>query len=178
MYFLILWATFGLARIVIHFRTKGKLKINTKDNVFVTMILPYMLSVIVAVFEFDFGSIEVNCGGAIIGLVFFIVGSAAQFAGLLTLKDRFSNAVELQGNHSVVNNGIYRIIRHPIYLGILLQGVSTLLLLNVKIAGVFVVWSMVGVIMRIRKEDQYLSENLPGYKDYKSRTKALIPKIY
>ncbi len=98
--------------------------------------------------------------------------------GIVTLKNHFSNKVELQTNHQLIQSGIYTIIRHPIYCGIILQAISTILLLNVRFAIIFVVWAIIGVLVRIKNEERSLSTNLTGYVEYRKKSSALFLGIY
>lgn len=178
LYFVILWAAFGVFRIAIHFRKHGTLKTKTKDNVVLTMILPYMLSVIASICEFEIRTISINLIASSIGLALFLSGSFIQLSALSTLDRQFSNAVELQSNHILINTGVYKFIRHPIYLGIILQGISSIFLMNVISPLFFMLISITGVLLRVKKEEAFLIRSLPEYQDYIKKTSALIPGIY
>jgi len=178
LYFVLLWAAFGVFRIAIHFRKHGTLKTETKDNVFFTMILPYMFSIIAAFWEFEFRTISINPIASSIGILFFLSGSFIQLSALYTLDRQFSNAVELQSSHTLIDTGIYRLVRHPIYLGIILQGISSIFLLNVISPLLFILIATTGILLRIKKEESFLIQSLPGYQEYMKKTFALIPGVY
>jgi protein-S-isoprenylcysteine O-methyltransferase Ste14 len=178
LYFVLLWAAFGVFRIAIHFRKHGTIKAETKDNVLFTMILPYMFSILAAFWEFELRTISINLFASSIGLLLFTSGSIIQLSALYTLDRQFSNALELQSSHILINTGIYKIVRHPIYLGIILQGLSSIFLLNVISPLFFMLLSTTGVLLRIKKEEVFLIQSLPGYQEYTKRTYALIPGIY
>lgn len=42
----------------------------------------------------------------------------------------------------------------------------------------FPVLTVAGVLARIRKEEEFLVRNLPGYGDYMKKTRRLIPGIF
>jgi protein-S-isoprenylcysteine O-methyltransferase Ste14 len=78
----------------------------------------------------------------------------------------------------LVTSGVYRWVRHPLYLaeelavvGIVLQFLSpwTGLLLAVQIAF---------QLRRMRNEERVLSETFPQYTDYRARTAMLLPGLY
>ena len=78
----------------------------------------------------------------------------------------------------LVTSGPYRLVRHPIYSGILVAGVGTavalswLWLIAVVLAGVYFVYSAT-------VEERYLSEQFPdAYPAYKRWTKMLLPFIF
>ena len=92
-----------------------------------------------------------------------------------------SGAVRIQQErgHYVVEKGPYRFIRHPMYLGTVLYGVSFPLFLESLWALVPGMIVIVLFIIRTELEDRYLRDNLPGYREYSQRVKArLIPGIW
>lgn len=77
----------------------------------------------------------------------------------------------------LVTGGPYRLVRHPIYSGILLATVGTAVALNwrwlviVALAGIYFVYSAT-------VEERYLAEQFPDtYPAYKRSTKMLIPFV-
>ena len=78
----------------------------------------------------------------------------------------------------LVTGGPYRLVRHPIYSGILLAGVGTAIALNwlwivpVVLAGVYFVYSA-------SVEERYMTEQFPDtYPAYRRATKMLVPFIF
>ena len=92
-----------------------------------------------------------------------------------------SGAVRIQDErgHYVVDKGPYRFIRHSMYLGTVLYGVSFPLFLESLWALVPGVIIIILFVIRTELEDRYLYDNLPGYPEYSQRVKArLIPWIW
>ena len=74
----------------------------------------------------------------------------------------------------LVEAGVYRYIRHPLYLGDLLLLAGFELALNSWLAlGVLVLAPL--ILRQAREEEKVLLANLPGYRDYCARTKRFIP---
>ena len=78
----------------------------------------------------------------------------------------------------LVTSGPYRLVRHPIYSGILVAGVGTavalswLWILAMALAGVYFAYSAT-------VEERYLSEQFPDtYPLYRHTTKMLVPFIF
>jgi protein-S-isoprenylcysteine O-methyltransferase Ste14 len=77
----------------------------------------------------------------------------------------------------LVTSGPYRLVRHPIYSGILVAGVGTAIALSwmwlvvVGLAGVYFVYSAT-------VEERYLTEQFPdAYPRYRRSTKMLVPFV-
>ncbi len=92
-----------------------------------------------------------------------------------------SGAVRIQGErgHQVFTKGPYRFIRHPMYLGTVIYGVAFPLFLEsywALIPGCIVIGLFV---IRTALEDRFLTENLPGYREYVRQTRyRLVPGIW
>ena len=114
----------------------------------------------------------------IIGFIAFITGAIILF---LTMKENsfLSKVVEIQEGHSVITTGPYKIIRHPMYLGLIIFIIGWCLALGSLFSLIFVALIVIGLIIRISFEDKMLHEELEGYKDYAQKTKKkLIPLIW
>ena len=55
-----------------------------------------------------------------LGLALFVVGSVLRVGAVFVLGRRFSGLVAIQEGHELETGGLYRVIRHPSYLGLLL----------------------------------------------------------
>jgi protein-S-isoprenylcysteine O-methyltransferase Ste14 len=95
-----------------------------------------------------------------------------------TFLSRYAR-IQRDRNHAVVRDGAYRVVRHPMYLGIILLFCGLPLVLaswysyvpSVAIMGLFV--------YRTRREDQMLREGLAGYSQYAQEVRyRLVPGIW
>ncbi len=59
-----------------------------------------------------------------VGVVLLAVGGAFRIWPVFVLGNRFSGLVAIQQGHTLVTTGMYRFIRHPSYLGLLLTAVG------------------------------------------------------
>jgi protein-S-isoprenylcysteine O-methyltransferase Ste14 len=93
----------------------------------------------------------------------------------------FSSMVRIQTErgHHVVQDGPYRIVRHPGYTGGLLFGPALAIMLGSLWALIPGLISSLLLLLRTRKEDEVLKRELPGYSEYASKVRfRLIPGIW
>jgi protein-S-isoprenylcysteine O-methyltransferase Ste14 len=141
----------------------------------------YLLIPGVAALDLRFGwTASFAPGWNIAGAVLFAAGLAL-FSWAMITNAYFSTAVRIQNDrgHTVCKSGPYRIVRHPGYLGAVLQGLGMPLLLGswwAFIPGVIAAGSM---IARTMLEDRTLQAELPGYSEFTREVKyRLIPGIW
>jgi protein-S-isoprenylcysteine O-methyltransferase Ste14 len=81
--------------------------------------------------------------------------------------------------HVVVTTGPYRIVRHPFYVGMMLQLAAAPLVLGSAWAFVPAGAMALLLVTRTALEDRTLRRDLPGYEDYARRTRSrLLPGIW
>jgi protein-S-isoprenylcysteine O-methyltransferase Ste14 len=117
-------------------------------------------------------------GLRIAGAVIYTVGLALALASRIQLGRNWTD-IETAGvldSHSIISSGIYRYIRHPIYVGDLLLLLGLELSLNSwLVAGVALMAPL--VLWKAVREEKMLIEKLPGYAAYCLRTKRFIPYL-
>jgi len=113
------------------------------------------------------------------GVALFAVGGALRIWPVFVLGHRFSGLVAIQPGHTLVTNGIYGVIRHPSYLGLLINSLGWSLAFRSGV-GVFLTLLLIPPLLaRINAEENLLhSEFGDNYDAYRSRTSRLIPWIY
>jgi len=113
-------------------------------------------------------------------MTLFVVGFIIRIHSLLTLKQYFTYSVAKVEDHKLIETGLYKLIRHPGYLGqlIIFIGISTSISNWLSIA-VMMISVTLGYLYRIKVEEGFMLEQLgKEYLDYQKRTKRIIPKIY
>lgn len=114
-----------------------------------------------------------------IGAIVTIIGLIIAIIARKTLADNWSSNIEFKKGHELITNGVYRYMRHPIYTGILLMGLGSLLVLQSISVVVFFIGMIAFFYYKMQKEELLMSKHFPNeYVAYKKRTKALIPFIF
>jgi protein-S-isoprenylcysteine O-methyltransferase Ste14 len=129
----------------------------------------------VAVFV-DAGEIDLADGVRLGGLVLALLGAAFAGWAMWTLGRKYGIGVDLFAGHEVVDRGPYAIVRHPMYLGILIYHVgAALALADVLLLVLTLVAVLPYLAIRIVAEERVLRAGLPAYRAYAERVPVLLP---
>jgi protein-S-isoprenylcysteine O-methyltransferase len=115
-----------------------------------------------------------------VGAVLAVTGLMIRIQSILTLKQYFTYSVAQAENHKLIETGLYKIIRHPGYLGQLMifAGIS-ISLSNWLSVLLMMIPITIGYIYRIKVEESFMIEQMgENYLNYQKRTKRIIPMIY
>lgn len=113
-----------------------------------------------------------------VGVAIYTVGLAVAIAGRVQLGGNWSDieAAQVLTHQTVVNHGLYRYVRHPIYVGDLLLLAGLELALNSwLVLGVLVLAPI--VLSRAVREEELLKQSLTGYREYCKTSKRFIPFV-
>src|SRR5262249_38898036 len=93
------------------------------------------------------------------------------------LGRNWSISLEVRDQHALVKNGVYRLIRHPMYSSFFLLGLAQMLMLpNWFAGGSGLVGAAVLYAFRVGREEQMMLESFgEEYRAYMAHTKRLIP---
>lgn len=90
-----------------------------------------------------------------------------------------SRIIEVDEEQQVISTGLYGIVRHPMYVGVLIMYIPTPLALGSYWGLIPFALLPLSLALRILNEEKVLSENLKGYKEYCQLTRyRLIPYIW
>ena len=114
-----------------------------------------------------------------LGVFLAAAGGALRIYPVYVLGRRFSGLVAIQPGHTLVTDEIYGIIRHPSYLGLLINALGWALAFRSG-AGVLLTALLIPPLLaRIRAEETLLRAHFGSeYEVYRQRTSRLIPGIY
>lgn len=133
-----------------------------------------------AAFNYHIWGLDNSQAVVIAGITIFAAGFIIRWVSIYQLGRMFTVNVVISDTHILKTSGLYKIARHPSYLGLLLiiigLGISLDSLLSVM---VMIVPSFIALNYRIGIEEQALVEEFgQQYTDYKGRVKKLVPGIY
>ena len=159
-------------------------RLNAKENektqkiVIVISGIMFILGFVCAGLNFRYSWITLPNIVIIISSIVFVIAYIL-YGEVLRENAYLSRTIEVQENQKVIDTGLYRIVRHPMYAVTLLLFISIPLILGSIISFfVFLIYPII-IAKRIKNEEEVLEKNLKGYKEYKNKVKyKMIPFIW
>lgn len=140
--------------------------------------LMFLGGFIVAGLDFRFGWTQLPKIVVYAAAVFFLIGYCL-FAEVMRENAFLSRTVEVQEGQTVVDSGLYGIVRHPMYFATVVMFLTMPLILGSGISFVIFLLYPFLLVKRIRNEESVLEEGLEGYTEYKQKVKyRMIPFIW
>lgn len=154
---------------------------STFDKVFAALYVPVWLALpLVAGLDERFGGTGLPWAAAGPGCLLVLIGSAL-VAWTAATNPYLETTARVQTDRAqrVVTTGPYGLVRHPMYLGALLQAAGSPLVLGSSWAFVPAIAAMLLFIYRSAYEDRMLRDGLSGYAEYAERTRyRLLPGVW
>ena len=156
------------------------MKETQKDQVWVVALsgVLFVAGFLAAGFDFRFGWTRVP--GWLVWIAAIVqLGSYGLYAEVLRENAYLSRTVEVQEGQTVIDTGLYGIVRHPMYTSTILMSLAIPLVLGSWVSFAPMLLYPVIIIRRILGEEAVLEEGLPGYREYKQKVRwRLIPYIW
>jgi len=113
-----------------------------------------------------------------LGLALAAFGAALAILSRRLLGRNWSATVQLKQEHELITAGPYRLVRHPIYTGLLLLFLGNAVMVGDWRGLLAVAIVLVSFWRKLRIEEIWLAEHFgEPYRLYQARTKALIPEV-
>ena len=116
--------------------------------------------------------------GSLAGVLLLLTGSILALFGALSLGRNLTPLPHPKAGGTLIENGAYRLVRHPIYSGIIFMAFGWGLWLNSWLSIGYAILLFAFFDIKSRFEESLLSERFPQYAAYKDRVRKLLPFIY
>jgi protein-S-isoprenylcysteine O-methyltransferase Ste14 len=140
--------------------------------------LYFLITFLLPGFDHRFGWSKVPGVVVVLADVVVLLGYGMFF--LVLRENRYaSRIIEIAPEQQVISRGPYALVRHPMYLGVMLMYVFSPLALGSYWAMIPAIGIIPLLVARIRNEESVLARELEGYSDYIQKTRyRLIPGIW
>jgi protein-S-isoprenylcysteine O-methyltransferase Ste14 len=116
--------------------------------------------------------------GSVAGAALMGTGALFAVAGVLKLGRNLTPFICPKGGSVLLEQGAYRLVRHPIYSGLLQAGFGWGLRVHGWLTLGYVLLLFVLLDLKARREERWLVERFPGYAAYRRRVRRFIPFVY
>jgi len=114
-----------------------------------------------------------------LGVALFAAGGALRIWPVFVLGNRFSGLAAIQPGHTLVTSGVYGVIRHPSYFGLLINSLGWSLAFRSGVGVLLTLLLIPPVLARINAEENLLHSQFGDeYDAYRSHTWRLIPGVW
>lgn len=159
-------------------RLKAKEKRQQQSLVIKLSGLMFIAGFITAGLDFRFGWFQLPESTVFGGAAVFLLGYLL-YAEVLRENTYLSRTIEVQKNQTVIDTGLYGIVRHPMYSATLLLFLSMPLVLGSLYSFLIFLLYPIVIVKRITDEEEFLEKELKGYREYKNKVKyRLIPFLW
>lgn len=159
-------------------RLEAKEKQGTQKGVVAFSGLMFIAGFAVAGLDYRFGWSYVPTWVVLTASVLFLVAYVL-YAEVMRENAYLSRTIKVEEGQKVVDTGLYGIVRHPMYAVTILLFIMIPLILGSWYALIaFAVYPAI-IIVRLLDEEKLLTEELPGYAEYKRKVKyRIIPFVW
>ena len=138
----------------------------------------FIAGFVVAGLDFRFGWSKMPPWVVIAASALFLI-SYVLYAEVMRENAYLSRTIKVEQGQTVVDTGLYGIVRHPMYAATVILFLMMPLVLGSWYALIAFAFYPVIIIIRLKDEERLLSKELVGYEAYKQKVKyRLIPFIW
>lgn len=145
------------------------------------VVIQFVLIGLVVVLGFTGGgawSREGRFASTVVAAVLLLAGGLLALRGIVDLRGALTPLPHPRDGAQLVETGVYGIVRHPIYGGIVVGSTGWALLTASPAALVGALAMLAFFRLKSAREEAWLEQRYPGYEAYRRRTKRMIPFLY
>lgn len=116
--------------------------------------------------------------GVVVGIILGSLGGLLALLGTLRLGSNLTPFPRPKENSGLVDSGVYSVVRHPIYSGIMVVAVGWACFVNGTFTFIYAFILFLFFDVKSRREEQWLCAAHSQYPAYQKRVRKLIPFIY
>ena len=159
-------------------RLDAKEKQATQKGVLAFSGLMFIAGFVVAGLDFRFGWSAMPGVVTVAASVLFLIAYAL-YAEVMRENAYLSRTIRVEEGQTVVDTGLYGVVRHPMYMVTLLLFLMIPLILGSWYALIAFAFYPAIIVVRLKDEEALLTRELPGYEAYKQKVKyRLIPFVW
>lgn len=159
-------------------RLDAREKQATQKGVLAFSGLMFIAGFVIAGLDFRFGWSAMPTWVIIAASALFLVAYAL-YAEVMRENAYLSRTIKVEEGQTVVDTGMYGIVRHPMYAVTVLLFMMMPLVLGSWYALIAFAFYPAVIVVRLKDEEELLTRELPGYAEYKRKVKyRMIPFIW
>lgn len=129
-------------------------------------------------FDSDAGVAPPNTLLLWLGYGISILGTVIALIAAVNLGKNLTPLPRPKENAMLIQHGLYRFVRHPIYFGVIVLSFGWGLIQQSTLVWLYVLIVFIFFDVKSRKEEQWLVERFSAYADYQGQVRKLIPWVY
>jgi protein-S-isoprenylcysteine O-methyltransferase Ste14 len=175
----IYWALISPAALKRRMRSGPIAETRTIQKIIITGVwLSVFAMVVFSAFDHRFGWSRVPAAVSLIGGALVAIGIGVTM--LVVVQNSYAAAtVRVEAGQTLVSRGVYRFVRHPMYVGNVIMVVGIPLALGSYWGLLFIIPGVVVLVFRILDEEKLLTRELAGYREYTHQVRyRLVPYVW
>jgi len=132
-----------------------------------------------------FSALDHRMGWSTVPVWVVLLGDALVAVGLglamlVVIQNGYAaSTIRVESGQQLASSGVYKFVRHPMYVGSVIMMVGMPLALGSYWGLVFVIPAVVVLVLRILDEETLLTRELPGYREYAQEVRyRLVPNVW